>query len=160
VITGFCLAVQIPDRAGRIDYQRTSALQPASLQAARSKPGHYGFECVCNRTPSHQATDTAAKSQLVEHPSGRVGQQSAMVFGGIPEWRKRFHSAEADNSEMQVVLGKFVVMLCEFSDLLTTEHSAEVSHEYQDRCSLLPEPGHLDLFAVFIPEAQRADFIH
>ena len=83
--------------------------------------------------------DGSLQTKKAEGLSFWVGKQGAGISGDRAECRQLLGLAIADNHQPAALFGKGRLLLCQFSNLLTAEHSAEMADKDENGRLVLPQ---------------------
>lgn len=134
-----------------VDNDRPANLRRAALQPAGTMAGLQRRQGPGCRLQRHGFSEAVVKTEQFEGCPGGIGYQHAAVSGRLSERCEVFHLSVADNHQHRIAIGKPFLGAGQFSDLLTAEQSAEMSHKNQYGSLLLPESAKRDPLPV-LPE--------
>jgi hypothetical protein len=142
----------IDELSSRPDHEHPSELPGVSLDAGLARAGSQGTQGVARKPGGEHLDPPTAQAcgpigaKLRIHQDGPI--ESIILTEGLSEAR----GTVADDHELGSAGADLVYAVAQLRDLLTAEHSAEVSDEDEDDRAVLPERSETDALSVDIFE--------
>ena len=118
---------------------RTAELQCVALHHPRPVAIAQRADRSNQRLRFDHPADGSLETKKTEGLSLWIGKQGAGISGKRAEFRQLLGLAIADNHQPDAFFGKGRFLLCQFSNLLTAEHSAEMADKDDNGRLILPQ---------------------